>query len=403
MNVGLEHMKACENQGMIEPVRMKRQLLLLTITGLWIVAVAQGQRLLGGDISLLPSYEEQGTTYYDYNGRPVKPLQFFKQQGWNAIRVRLFVEPKYAPQKHKDEGVCQDFDYVLRLGRRVLQTGLQLLLDLHYSDYWADPSKQTMPHMWQDTRHDDLPDSVYQYTRRTLTALKQKGVVPKLIQVGNETTNGMLWPLGKIEWNHSGTVSDDAAAREQASWDYLCQLYEAGCRACREVCPKSKIIIHTEKTDNWDFTNTYYQQMRRHQVDYDIIGLSYYPMWQGTVENLGKNLDRLAQHFPDKEVMIVETAAYYSHENDVWATPDQYAEFYPITVEGQVQFTRELVTELKRHQNVTGLFWWFPEENGSGNEVTKGWLNRGLFDNHTGRALPAMREFVKFTTPTSYR
>ena len=91
--------------------------------------------------------------------------------------------------------------------------------------------------------------------------------------------------------------------------------------------------------------------------------------------------------------MIVETAAYFSHENDPWSKPDTYAEFYPISVEGQTQFTRELMTELKKHPNVTGVFWWFPEENASGSEVTKGWLNRGLFDNHTGRAMPAFYEF----------
>lgn len=378
---------------------MKRVLLILAVTALWAVASAQ-QRLLGGDLSLLPSYEEQGTVYRDYDGRAVKPLQFFKQQGWNAVRVRLFVEPEYAPQKHKEEGVCQDLDYVLRLGRQVKQEGFQLMLDLHYSDYWADPGKQTMPHRWIETRREDLPDSVYQYTRRTLSALKQRGVVPELIQVGNETTNGMLWPLGKIAWAgaKTGTDGEDAAVREQASWDYLCQLYTAGCRACREVCPRSKIIIHTEKPGKWDITKNYYEQLRSHAVDYDVIGLSYYPMWHGTIETLGQNLDRMAAIFSEKEVMIVETAAYYSHENDRWATPDKYAEFYPISVDGQTQFTRELVTELNRHKNVTGLFWWFAEENAAGNTLLPCWVNRGLFDNHTGRALPALKEFNQFKT-----
>ena len=105
---------------------------------------------------------------------------------------------------------------------------------------------------------------------------------------------------------------------------------------------------------------------------------------------LAATLDSLAVHFPNKEVMIVETAAYYSHENDRWAkSADEYSEFYPVSAEGQRIFTRELVAELRRHANVTGLFWWFPEENASGNTVTEGWLNRGLFDNHTGKVLPA--------------
>ena len=98
--------------------------------------------------------------------------------------------------------------------------------------------------------------------------------------------------------------------------------------------------------------------------------------------------------------MIVETAAYYSHENDRWAkSADEYSEFYPVSAEGQRIFTRELVAELRRHANVTGLFGWFPEENASGNTVTEGWLNRGLFDNHTGKVLPAMEELRRFVQP----
>ena len=374
---------------------MERQTLLLALTWLTLTATAQQpRRYLGGDLSLLPSYEAQQTVYRDYDGRAVKPLQFLKQQGWNAVRVRLFVAPEHAPQKHKDEGVCQDLHYVTEFAQRLKKEGLSLLLDLHYSDYWADPGKQTMPQQWLATRREDLPDTVYQYTRRTLLELKRKGIVPAMIQVGNETTNGMLWPLGKIAW--AKEAGEEAAAREKDSWDYLCQLYRAGCRACREVCPQAKVIIHTEKAGSWDITKAYYLQLRRHEVDYDVIGLSYYPMWHGTVANLGQNLERLQWLFPEKEVMIVETAAYYSHENDQWARPGKYAEFYPISVEGQVLFARELVTELNRHWNVRGLFWWFAEENAAGNSLLPCWLNRGLFDNHTGRALPALREYCKF-------
>lgn len=379
-----------------QQIRFLLFLCLLTAGGTY--SMRAQQRLLGGDISMLPSYEQHHVTYRDYDGRAVDALRFFGSQGWNAMRVRLFVEPEHAPQKHKDEGVCQDLDYVCRLGRRIQRAGFQLMLDFHYSDYWADPGKQYMPHLWRDTRREDLPDSVYAYTRRTLMVMKSRGVSPELIQVGNETTNGMLWPFGRLypAKNDNDAPADVAPFDHQAAWDYLCLLYAAGCRACREVCPKAKIIIHTEKAGSWDTTRNYYQQLRRHHIDYDIIGLSYYPMWHGTIDNLGHNLDRMEWLFPEKEVMIVETAAYYSHENDPWATADKYSEFYPISTEGQTQFTRELVSELCRHWNVKGLFWWFPEENASGSEITKGWLNRGLFDNHTGRALPALRELKKF-------
>lgn len=119
-------------------------------------------------------------------------------------------------------------------------------------------------------------------------------------------------------------------------------------------------------------------------------------MWHGTIKHLGVVLDSIKTEF-NKPVMIVEAAFYYSHKNDKWEPdPNRYAELYPISAEGQRKFTEELVTMLNSHDNVTGLFWWFPEENESGATVVKSWLNRGLFDNETGKALPALDELSKF-------
>ena len=357
----------------------KRLLTLATALVLCLTVSAQ-QRLLGGDLSLLPSYEQAGTIYKNSDGEAVSLLPYLRQEGWNAVRVRLFVNPDNAPLKHKGEGACQSLSYILPLCQQIKQAGMQLMLDFHYSDYWADPGKQVIPQGWQDCTLEQLCDCVYDHTRTSLQALKAAGAEPELIQVGNEITNGMLWPVAKL------------VPTEDEGWDRLCALIAAGCQACREVCPESRIIIHTEKAGSWPVTSAYYEQLHRHNIDYDIIGLSYYPMWHKSIPNLGQTLDSLQLYFPHKEVMIVETAAYYSHEHDPWATPDKYAEYYPISVEGQALFTRELVAELRRHRNVTGLFWWFAEENAFGNNVVKGWLNRGLFDNHTGRALPALQE-----------
>lgn len=361
-------------------MRLKTLLLTLMIGA----TTTSAQRLLGGDISLLPEYEKQGTVYRNADGTPVNPIKFFKDNGWNAIRVRLFVNPDKAPQANKDEGVCQDIPFVADLGRRVKEAGMRFMLDFHYSDTWADPAKQFIPAEWTDHNVEVLCGKIYDHTVEALKAMKKAGAEPDLIQVGNEITNGMLWPVGKI--NHDD--SDD--------WSILCKMINSGIRACREQCPKARLIIHTEKAGDWAITRRFYSELRDHKCDYDIIGLSYYPMWHRNVGVLSATLDSLQAVFPDKEVMIVETAGYYSHDNDQWAKPDQYAEFYPISPAGQAMFTKELVSELRRHNNVTGLFWWFPEENASGNDVTKGWLNRGLFDNHTGRALPAFHEFNKY-------
>lgn len=360
------------------------RIILLAAAAALVSTTGRAQRLLGGDISLLPSYEKAGTCYRTADGKARPMLDIVRDEGWNAARVRLFVDPWKASLQHKAEGVCQDFGYVAALCRQVRDAGMRLMLDFHYSDTWADPAKQFTPERWLTLDGAALADSVQAYTARTLAALKAQGIVPDLIQVGNEITFGMLWPVGRVD-----------PLRED-NWDTLARLLSAGARACRVQCPRARIIIHTEHAGDWPMTRAYYERLRRHRVDYDVIGLSYYPMWHGTIGGLSATLDSLAAHFADKEVMIVETAFYYSHERDEWATDGQYADLYPITPEGQARFTRDLVSMLSQHKRVTGLFWWYPEENASGRQVTGGWLNRGLFDNHTGRALPALRALSAF-------
>ena len=368
---------------------------------------ATAQRLLGGDISLLPSYESGGTQYRDSTGKAMPFFQLVKDQGkWNAIRVRLFVNPADAPQSAKDEGVCQDINYIIPLCKQIKAEEMRLMLDFHYSDTWADPAKQFIPKSWTKAGKAALPDSVYAFTRRSLLRLKAEGVSPDLIQVGNEITFGMLWPYGKVDplFNVDGNHSSKADKSAAANWDFLAECLKSGSRACREICPDAKIIIHTEHAQDWKTTYGYYDKLRHYGIDYDVIGLSYYPMWHGTIAHLNVVLDSLEARFQSKQIMIVETAGYYSHENDPWATSsEQYSDLFPITPQGQAEYTLELVSMLNHHPRVTGLFWWFPEENQSGSPQIKNWINRGLFDNHTGRALPAFYELAKFRKSRRYR
>ena len=341
-------------------------------------------RWLGGDISMLPALQQRGAVYRDSAGRVADPYDLFRCQGWNMMRVRLFVDPLNASATHRDEGVCQDLAYVANLCRTIKQKGFEVMLDFHYSDTWADPGKQFTPLRWQGLDAIALADSIYRYTRHCLATLCQAGAEPTMIQVGNEITNGLCWPVGRID-----PLGSD-------NWDVLTRLLAAGCRACREQCPNAQIIIHTEKAGHWPATRSYYRHLAEAALDYDIIGLSYYPMWHGTIPNLGATLDSLAVAFPDKPVMMVEAAYYYLHDG-VNRGEEDFSQCPPGTVEGQRQFTTDLVTELLRHPNVTGLFWWFPEENAHGIDQHRGGgLNRGLFDSRSGRALPALYELSRF-------
>jgi arabinogalactan endo-1,4-beta-galactosidase len=352
---------------------------------------AQEQRYVGGDISLLPTYEENGANYMDKDGKKIADLlSFLKEQGMNAMRVRLFVDPSRAPAAHKGQGVRQDLDYVKKLGKKIKDAGLKLMLDFHYSDTWADPSKQATPYQFTIVKK-QAKEYIYDYTKDCLEQLKAAGATPDFIQTGNEISWGMMYDSGcKLE------AKSDWSGYKDTNWDnFSTALINAG-KACREVCPEAKIIIHTEQAANTPLVTDYYKRLQQYGIDYDIIGTSYYPYYHGTLAQLNKTLTAFEQEFPDKKIMVVETGCGYH-----WKMGDNDTG-YPLTYEGQRQFTADLITTLKAHQNVNGLFWWFLEANEYGldwntKRVTDGWYNASLFDNETGRALPALYELKNFS------
>ena len=238
---------------------MSKRVLTVIVAMLAAMAPVLAQTWLGGDISMMTSNARNGVIYKDSCGVTVDPYDLFNQQRWNMMRVRLFVDPQNAPGRHHDEGVCQDLDYVIGLCKTIRARGFEVMLDFHYSDTWADPAKQFTPKRWEGLGAKALADSIYRYTRNCLLALKEAGVVPATIQVGNEITFGMDWPVGRVD-----PMSAD-------NWDVFTSLLKAGCKACREVCPQAGIIIHTEKAGVWEMTSNYYDRLQQAGVDYDII------------------------------------------------------------------------------------------------------------------------------------
>ena len=348
------------------------------------------QHWVGGDISLLPSYEKYNTPYYDASGNTIGDVVTYVHDecGWNACRVRLFVNPTERTSG-AHTGVVQDLAFVKKLGKRIKDAGMKLMVDFHYSDCWADPSYQDIPASWkQNTSNEALADSMYQYTKRCLTELKAYGAEPDFVQVGNEISYGMLWRS-----TGDKVYPSQAKANYSTQWARLSLLLNSGCSAVREVCPNCKIVIHTERSGVSSQTVNFYNYIS--DVDYDIIGLSYYPFFHNALSNLGTTLTNLQNQFPDKEVQIVETAYFYQYyPSDV---NYNFETTWPATEAGQKAFTEALVTELLTHNNVTGLYWWFPEENGNGGPswnqntiVIDGWLNRGLWNDNNHKALSAL-------------
>lgn len=352
------------------------------------IAAHAVNKFVGGDISLLTKYEQHGAIYYNENGaRITNMLNYLESAGMNAMRVRLFVDPSKAGAEDQGEGVCQDLPYVLALGQRIKSAGFHLLLDIHYSDTWTDPGQHSTPASWTVTSA--LADSVYSYTKRVLNAMIDAGARPDFIQVGNEVTYGMMWPTGHCYPSGAnygtGTFSTFA--------NYLKQ----GIKACREVCPDSEIVIHTEmgRASN---VIAFYETLKGYTTDYDIIGLSYYPYWHGDLSVLDNLLTTLESSHPSKKIQIVETG--YPHAYYPSGASYDLQSTWPATEAGQKAFTQQLVALLNGHDNVNGLYWWFPEANEYGinytNSVTTDWYNCGWWDNETGQVMDALFEMPAF-------
>ena len=363
--------------------------------------------VVGGDISMLTKYEAHqlmalryninNAHYYDINGQVIPDvITWVKQQGWNAARVRLFVNPANASAADVGQGVIQNLDTVKVLGRRIKQAGMKFMLDFHYSDSWADPVKQFTPAEWAELDDEALVNKVYEYTRDCLRALKAAGATPDYIQTGNEISYGMLWgpvgtPTSQLKKCYSG---------DESNWERFTNLLKAAGRACREECPRAKIILHTERVAKQSIMLNFYNQMRNKQVDYDIIGLSYYPYFHGDLSVLANALNSVANNYQDKDVMIVETGYSYHYQvGDI-----DFSSTWPLTYEGQRRFTADLIARIKPYKKLKGLFWWFPEANeyGLGGSlwnilhVNDAWYNAGLWDHTTGRVTPAFYELKTF-------
>ena len=375
-------------------MKMKKAILITTcLLAAFLRISAQEEMYVGGDISTLQSYEDNNVNYLDQQGQKIDDvLKYMKSSkvGWNAQRVRLFVNPQQkGTQGEKDAQVCQDLDYVLRLARRIKDEGFALMLDFHYSDTWADPSNQWTPAAWVSMNDEQLQQQVYDYTKSCLERLVEAGATPDFIQTGNEISYGMLW--GK-----QGTTNPKICYQNSptANWTRFVKLLEQATKACREVCPQAKIVIHTERSGDASALTFILDKLST--IDYDVIGLSYYPFWHGPLTKLSQTLNELAQRYADKKVQVVETAYYYQWQPTKDIT--DFSKTWAVSPDGQAAFAHDLIEELKKHPNVNGLYWWFPEENGNGpgSKVLTNWVNRGLWNNDTHRAHPGLYVLKEF-------
>lgn len=371
-------------------------LLTLAISASLLCVRAQDyhQRYVGGDISMLPQYEQYSSGYKDVNNKKISDLISWciTDCGWNTFRVRIFVNPhqKAPDYQSTDYAICQDLAYVTALGKRIKDAGAYFLLDFHYSDSWVDAGHIQAPAAWKGSDDAAMAEHISTYTTDVLTALNAAGATPDLVQVGNEIMYG-LCGIKVAPYDKQGT-----------NWEGYLGLLRAGCNAVREVCPNAQIIIHTDRPTNTGYNSYYYNKLVNGGIDFDIIGLSYYPFWHGYLNseqvkdkseknNLVQAIKNLKTFFPDKRVHIVECAynfQYWPTEGVNYDTRDAW----PCSVQGQYNFVRDLVDALKPLDNVDGINYWYPEDLGNGDNVNwntkeglveETWSNRGFWDEST--------------------
>jgi beta-galactosidase len=254
-------------------------------------------QMIGADISFLPQLEDLGIKFHD-KGIEKDAVQILKDHGFNYVRLRIFNDPArdsgYSPKK----GFC-DLEHTKQMAKRVKAAGMKLLLDFHYSDYWSDPQKQYKPAAWRNENFTQLKQSVYDYTKMVMQALKDQGATPDMVQIGNEINHGMVWPEG-----HIGNL------------DSLAQLVYAGICAVKAIAPSTTIMLHIALGGQNDESHFFLDNMISRGVPFDVIGLSYYPKWHGTLADLHYNLNELARRY-NKDLIVVEYSQRKQEVNDL--------------------------------------------------------------------------------------
>jgi arabinogalactan endo-1,4-beta-galactosidase len=355
----------------------------------------------GFDLSTLPEVEHCGGRFFQ-GGVQKDPVEILKGSGMNLVRLRLWNDP-YSPEGKPYGAGTNDLACTLALAARMKQAGLGWLLDFHYSDFWADPGKQTVPKAWAGLDADGLEHAVYRYTKTVLARCKAEGIPPAMVAVGNELSNGLLWPLGK-----------------RPHWDEIARFVRSGVRAVREELPGVPVMLHLDNGGNHALYREWFDAFTVRGGDFDIIGLSYYPFWHGTLQMLADNMNDLAVRY-GKDVIVAETSMGFTVEN--YARREQLPEgkrkgmatkpelcaglAWPMTPQGQSDFMRDLISVIRAvpQGHGKGFFYWEPawipvpgsgwaeqpgweyvhEKGPGGNE----WANQALFD-YDGNALPAL-------------
>lgn len=296
--------------------------------------------IMGMDASCVPSLEASGVKYYDHDGNEKDVYQILAENGINYIRVRVWNDPFNSQGQGYGGGNC-DIENAIAIGKRATQYGMKLLVNFHYSDFWADPAKQMVPKAWKGMNVTDMSDALYEYTKESLQKLVDAGVDVGMVQVGNET-NGYMCGINK--------------------WSDIAKLMNAGSKAVREVCPNALVALHFANPEKVSNYKNYAYYLASQQVDYDVFASSYYPFWHGTLDNLQTLLSEIATTY-NKKVMVAETSYAYTEldsdfQGNTISSASGIVKNYPFTVQGQANLVHDVVETIVNTTNGIGVFYW---------------------------------------------
>ena len=362
----------------------------------------------GVDLSSLSNIEDLGGKFF-YQGKQEDCLKILKECNINLIRIRLFNDPFSNDKKSYGAGYS-DIDNVIKFASRVEAENIDWLLDFHYSDFWADPGKQILPKAWKNYNLEELINAVYDFTYESLNKIKENNLKPSIIAIGNEITNGMLWPYGHAD-----------------NFENLIKLINSGIKAAKKVFSDSKIMLHLDNGGRNDlYRNFFDNYFKLGGLDFDYIGLSYYVLWHGQIDTLKANMDDLAIRY--KKDMIVAETSYPFSDKDYKeyeklsadnrkgpATKPELLKNLPFEVSetGQAEYMHYLmglIDDVKDNRGKGFIYWgaemipvpgftwasdeaidYMHEKGPGGNE----WANQALFD-YDGNALKVLETVKKF-------
>ena len=296
--------------------------------------------IFGVDASSVIAEEESGVKYYDFDGNETDVFSVLAESGVTHIRVRVWNNP-YDADGNGYGGGNNDIEKAVLIGKRAALYGMRLIVDFHYSDFWADPNKQMVPLAWAGMDIEEKSEALYEYTKDCLDRLNKAGVAVGMVQLGNETNGAMCG---------------------EKTWFNIQHLMNAGSRAVREACPDALVAVHFANPERAGAYADYAWRLNYYNVDYDVFASSYYPYWHGTLENLSAVLGEVAETY-GKQVMVMETSYAYTAEDTDFAgntigEGGGVTKNYPYTVQGQANSVRDVIDTVAHTTNGIGVVYW---------------------------------------------